>query len=137
MTFTDLLEFSSKISSSFMTILAFITILLGWKVKIKGGLKAMVRDAVGIEEIKQSLDENARLIKAQSDSSKRLQGAITCVLRKEIKDICEECIEKQYITNEELEMLTQEFDSYVKLGGNSFIHDLVDKAKGLPCRIAD
>lgn len=137
MTLTELLELSSKISSSFMTIIAFITILVGWKVKIKGGIKAMVRDAVGIDEIKKSLDENARLIKAQSDASRNVQGAIVCVLRKEIKDICEECIEKQYITNEELEMLTQEFDSYVKLGGNSFIHDLVDKAKGLPCRIAE
>jgi hypothetical protein len=137
MRFVDLVDFLSKISSSFMTVIAFITILVGWKVKIKGGFKVMVRDAVGIDEIKQSLDDNAELIKKQSKSSQNLQSAMTCVLRKEIKDICEKCIENQYITNDELEMLTQEFDSYVKLGGNSFIHDLVDKAKGLPCRIAE
>lgn len=120
-----------------MTIFAFITILVGWKVKIKGGLRAIVRDVVGIEEIKRSLDESARLIKNQSENSLNLQNAVNCMLRKEIKDICDECIKKQYITNEELEMLVLEFDSYEKLNGNTFVHDLVDKAKGLPCRIAE
>ena len=137
MTFVELMEFFGKISSSFMTIIAFITILVGWKVKVKGGFKSMVRDAVGIDMIKQSLDENARLIKEQSCASLDVRDAMVCVLRKEIKEICEGCIEKQYITSEELEMLTPEFEAYEKLGGNMFIHDLVDKAKGLPCRLAE
>lgn len=137
MSFFDILDISGRVASSFMTILAFSTLVIGYKAKVKGGTKHLIRDAVGIDEIKESIERSLQLIKAQSHTSEKLQSAMICVLRKEIKDICECCIEKQYITNEELEMLTQEFESYELLGGNSFIHNLVSKTKELPVKMAD
>jgi hypothetical protein len=134
MSFFSILDVLGKVASSFMTLLALFTLIFGYKAKLKGGFINLIREIVGIQEVKECIDKGSQIIKTQSETSEKLQGALLCVLRKEIKDICDGCIEKQYITNDELEMLTQEFESYRILDGNSFIHNLVGKVNQLPVK---
>lgn len=137
MDFLDMLKIVSTISSSFLTIFAFMGAIITYKAKAKGGIEKMFRDLVGIDRILEELRNSADNLKKQTEVSFKLQKAIVCVLRKDINELCEQCILKGYVTYDELEMITQEFESYVMLDGNSFIHGLVDNVKKLPMKIDD
>lgn len=63
-----------------------------------------------------------------------LNKATLCVLRKSIREMCLECIYKEYMTEEDCENITEASDAYEALGGNSYTHKLVEKAMALPVR---
>lgn len=63
-----------------------------------------------------------------------LNKATLCVLRKSIREMCLECIDKEYMTEEDCENITEASEAYDGLGGNSYTHKLVEKAMTLPVK---
>lgn len=57
-----------------------------------------------------------------------LNKATLCILRKSIREMCLECINKGYMTDEDFENITESSEAYDGLGGNSYTHKLVEKA---------
>jgi hypothetical protein len=57
--------------------------------------------------------------------------ALLSNLRKDLKYMCIDALDKGYVTANELEMITQAYDVYEQLLGNSFIKGLVEKVKML------
>ena len=132
MHFFDIIQLSGTISSSIMAIFGAVGLYYGYKTKIKGGIRIVVRDMVGVDDILTEIRDSRDLNSEHSESLEKVQDALRCVLRKEIKEICDKCLDKGYVTNEELEILIKHNESYEKLNGNSFIHSLVDRVRLLP-----
>jgi hypothetical protein len=63
-----------------------------------------------------------------------LNRATLCILRKNIREMCLECIDKEYMTEEDCENITEASEAYDGLGGNSYTHKLVEKAMTLPVK---
>lgn len=63
-----------------------------------------------------------------------LNKATLCILRKSIREMCMECICKEYMTEEDFENITEASEAYDALGGNSYTHNLVEKAMSLPVK---
>lgn len=63
-----------------------------------------------------------------------LNKATLCILRKSIREVCLECILKNYMTEEDFENITEASEAYDALGGNSYTHKLVEKAMCLPVK---
>jgi hypothetical protein len=60
--------------------------------------------------------------------------AIICVLRSDVRKMCRNCIKQGYMTDEDLENITEASDAYNGLGGNSYTDGLVRRALLLPIR---
>jgi len=61
-------------------------------------------------------------------------NAILCVLRSNVRDMCECCIDKGFMTREEFEDLSDAAEAYEGLGGNSSTHRLVTRSLELPIK---
>lgn len=55
--------------------------------------------------------------------------AIKCSLRNDILDIYDRCKTDKKITHYELEAIQHSAEIYFKLGGNSFVKDVVERVK--------
>lgn len=55
--------------------------------------------------------------------------AMKCSLRNDILDIYDKCKGTKTITRYQLQSLEASADIYFKLGGNSFVHDIVDDVR--------
>lgn len=56
-------------------------------------------------------------------------SAVKCSLRNDILDIYDRCKETKKITHYQLQSIKYSSDLYFKLGGNSFVRDVVDRVK--------
>lgn len=54
---------------------------------------------------------------------------IKCSLRNDILEIYDRCKDKKKITHYQLQSIKYSSDLYFKLGGNSFVRDVVDRVK--------
>lgn len=70
----------------------------------------------------------AAISKWFSKLNEPLNKATMCILRKSIREMCLECINKGYMTDEDFENITESSEAYDGLGGNSYTHKLVEKA---------
>lgn len=59
-------------------------------------------------------------------------GALLTLQRKSILDSCEKYIALGFANLHQKEVLMAQFESYKALGGNSFVHELVDQVQNLP-----
>ena len=128
----NMIQLAGAVSSAIMTVFGVVALYFGYKTKLKGGIKNSVREMVGIDLIVQEMKESRICQTEHSESLDKVKDALKCVLRKEIKEICDECLDKEFVTNEELEVIIKHNESYEKLKGNSFIHNLVDRVRELP-----
>lgn len=58
-----------------------------------------------------------------------IKKAILCVLRNDILDIYDRCKESGKITHYQLQSIKYSYAIYKKLGGNSFVDEIIEKAK--------
>ena len=58
-----------------------------------------------------------------------IKKALRCSLRNDILDIYDRCKEKGKITHYQLQSINYSYDVYKKLGGNSFIDEIIDRLK--------
>lgn len=93
------------------------------------------------ENIHQKIDELMELVKKLNDTneSQNLQidktnKALLSTIRKEIVDIYNTCMKNEFITLYMKDTLNSLYDEYVRMGGNSFVHDLVEGLNNLPVR---
>lgn len=56
-------------------------------------------------------------------------AGIKCSLRNDILDIYDRCKDKKKITHYQLQSIKYSSELYFKLGGNSFVKDVVDRVK--------
>ena len=61
-----------------------------------------------------------------------LQDASRADLKGDIVRLYETCMARGHITHFELDILTRKFEAYKKLGGNSYIAELVSRLLELP-----
>lgn len=73
-------------------------------------------------------DANTKLIKHMDA---KLSANDLAILRSKIKERADGCIDRGYITEEELAELDGLYDRYYSMGGNSFIRTLMDKISKL------
>ena len=76
-------------------------------------------------------DANTKLIKHMDA---KLSANDLAILRSKIKERADRCIEKSFVTEDELAELEGLYDCYRSLGGNSFIVTLMDKVLKLPIK---
>jgi len=128
----NVVQLTGAVSSAIIAIFGVIALYFGYKTKLKGGIKNSIREMVGIDLIVQEMKESRICQTEQSESLDKVKDALKCVLRKEIKEICDKCLDKEFVTNEELEVIIKHNESYEQLKGNSFIHSLVARVQKLP-----
>jgi len=96
-----------------------------------------------VKEIKEDINKPFVAINARFDEvEKRIDNkhckdeavveALLTMQRKSILDSCEKYIAIGYANLHQKEVLMAQFESYKKLGGNSFVHELVDQVQNLP-----
>ena len=118
---------AGSISASFLGIVALAGFIAS---KTKSG-KEWVKNGLGIVSLAKRLEEHLASDEEIRNQAKLQSKALVSSLRKDLKYMCIDALDKKYLTVNELEMITQAFDVYKQLGGNSFIEGLVDKAKTL------
>ena len=93
------------------------------------------------ENIHQKIDELTELVKKLNDTNEaqnlqidKTNKALLSTIRKEIVDIYNTCMKNEFITLYMKDTLNSLYDEYVRMGGNSFVHDLVEGLNNLPVR---
>ena len=88
---------------------------------------AIISAIVGCIALKRS-ESNTQALK---DLDAKLSANDLAILRSKIKERADRCIDRGYITEEELAELDGLYDRYYAMGGNSFIRTLMDKISKL------
>jgi hypothetical protein len=124
------LSTAGSIASSLLAIFAVLGVFAS---KTSKG-KEWVKGALGIVELTEKLNIHLEGDKITQTKLEYYQNqiflqneALVASLRKDLKYMCNDALERQWITINELEMITKAYDIYKKLNGNSFIAGLVKK----------
>lgn len=107
---------ASGVSSAILSVTALLGAIFVWRKKAQGGIRQLICEITGTD----------------NDVVNHMKTALVCMMREDIRQLCEKCLKEQNITSEELESLICMYESYKSLGGNSFVHSLVAKVKMLP-----
>ena len=91
---------------------------------------AIISAIVGCIALKRS-ESNTKALK---DLDAKLSANDLAILRSKIKERADRCIDKSFVTEDELAELEGLYDCYRSLGGNSFIVTLMDKVLKLPIK---
>lgn len=93
------------------------------------------------DNIHQKIDELTELVKklsetneSQNQQMEKTNKALLSTIRKEIVDIYNSCMKNEHITLYIKDTLNSLYAEYVRLGGNSFVHNLVDELNDLPVK---
>lgn len=103
-------------------------------------LKDLIKVEVGKqrEEVvsiyRSELNTNKEDIKKINDSVDLIKEGILCSLRNKFLEIYIEVCDKGYKTQKEFENIEHIYDSYKKLGGNSFVESCYKEIKKLPTK---
>lgn len=60
---------------------------------------------------------------------KNINKSTKCTLRNDILGIYDRCKDEKKITHYQLQSITYSYDRYKKLGGNSFVEEIIEKVK--------
>lgn len=96
--------------------------------KFKGILKEMN------DEIKKPIIEINDRLKLIEESDSLKTNALLTLQRKIMLDLCEECLRNGYSSLEQQKVLSEMYESYHHMGGNSWVTDLVKRVESLPIR---
>jgi hypothetical protein len=118
---------AGSLSSALLGVFALAGIFAS---KTKNG-KEWIKNALGIVALSQRLEEHLACDEEVRKQSSLQSKALLSNLRKDLKYMCIDALDKGYVTANELEMITQAYDVYEQLLGNSFIKGLVEKVKML------
>ncbi len=88
---------------------------------------AIISAIVGCIALKKS-DSNTKAVK---ELDKKLSANDLAILRSKIKERADRCLEKGFVTEEELSELDGLYDRYHQMGGNSFVQSLMMKVNKL------
>lgn len=137
----DTIKLFGGVASAITGILALLGTLLAFSKTMRDKFKGWIREAVGIKEINDKLDEHKKALDEhvskdaeKAEQIKTIGDGMECMLRTDIMRLCNACISAKYITTEDLEALTAAFNSYESLGGNMFVHNYFEKVNRLEIR---
>ena len=112
----EVLMLFGSISSAVLSVSALVGAVFLWKKRTEGGIQKLIREITG----------------TNNNIVQHMNTALICIMRENIRQLCEKCLKEESITSEEFESLICMYESYKSLGGNSFVHNLVAKVKALP-----
>jgi len=127
----EIINVAGGISSAILGIIALLTFVVSQSKTLKGKIKNWFKESLGITELYNKIDKHmlgdkhVEMIQTQSN-------ALLSLLKKELLCMATDCIEKEFVTMKELEVLNETYAAYKNLGGNSFMCDLMQKVKSLP-----
>lgn len=112
--------------SEIATTITFLVGLISGIVYLKNAVKGMFKPIeTRFDKIDKRLDELSEKLDLTCDGDLN-------ILRQSLLKSCEDYISRGYITLEQSESLSDAYEVYHKLGGDSFITDLVKRAQNLP-----
>jgi len=77
-------------------------------------------------------DEVEKKIEKKHENYRLIVDALLTMQKKSLLDSCEKYINRGYATLHQKEVVMMQYESYNELGGNSFIHELVERVNDLP-----
>jgi len=86
------------------------------------------------DEIKKPIIEINDRLKLIEESDSLKTNALLTLQRKIMLDLCEECLRNGYSSLEQQKVLSEMYESYHHMGGNSWVTDLVKRVESLPIR---
>ena len=105
---------------------AFIVALIGGFTALAGILKKPM------DKIVSKIDKvDGKVTKMGDDLDKVKDGTMNSLRQSLVRD-CEHCIAMKEITNDQLQMILDAYESYQNLGGDGYVTNLVEKTKSLP-----
>lgn len=107
-----------SVSGSIMSAIALITAIFVWKKKAEGGIECWLREVVGSDPAEIGI----------------IKATLLCMLREDIRKLCDRCIDEGVVSSEELQSLICMYDNYKVLKGNTFVHNLVARVQALPIK---
>lgn len=92
------------------------------------GVQALTTSIIGllVGLISNAIQRKAAQKTNDGDCQKVIKKAICDIIRNTLYRLFREAQDKEYVTMEELSNWNELYDSYVSLGGNSYVHDLDD-----------
>lgn len=136
--FLNTLTIIAGVCGSISTIIALVVLIVK---PIRSKFVNWISKTSDKDNIHQKIDELTELVKKLNDTNEaqnlqidKTNKALLSTIRKEIVDIYNTCIENEFITLYMKDTLHSLYDEYVRLGGNSFVHDLVEELNNLPVR---
>lgn len=67
----------------------------------------------------------------KTEKDKELKDGVMCLLQDKLIFLTEKAIEKNEISNRQLEMITEMYEKYKSLGGNGYVEDNFERCKEL------
>lgn len=105
---------------------AFIVALIGGFTALANILKKPMDKVSGqIEKV------DNKVTKMGNDLDQVKDGTMNSLRQSLVRD-CEHCIAKNQISNDQLQMILDAYESYKNLGGDGYVTNLVEKTKSLP-----
>ena len=109
--------------------IAFIVALVGGFTALANILKKPMDKVSGqIDTV------DKKVTKVSKDLDEVKDGTMNSLRQSLVRD-CENCIANGEITSDQLQMISDAYESYKNLGGNGYITLLVEKATKLPVKI--
>lgn len=137
-TLTDTILAIGSVAGAVVTICALVTLIIK---PLRKAFVAWVLKTTDRDSINQKLDHLSDLIRTAIAQNDELQAemakqskALQAGLRDSILNLYNRCIAKNYITSFELQNLSELYENYTALDGNSFIKQCVDRLKSLDIR---
>ena len=105
---------------------AFIVALIGGFTALANILKKPMDKVSGqIEKV------DNKVTKMGNDLDQVKDGTMNSLRQSLVRD-CEHCIALNQISNDQLQMILDAYESYKNLGGDGYVTNLVEKTKSLP-----
>ena len=129
----ELLTLIGSYAGSIMTIIGLLTLIIK---PLRERLIKWIGKTTDRDMINEKLDDLTSLVEKSISQNEELKAemskqseALKADLRNSILEIYYECLSKKSITDYEIRNLTELYDNYKALGGNSFIHDCIERLK--------
>jgi len=131
------------VSTTVLGVVAVITLVVANSKKIKTRFKVWAKEIFGIKEIADKLDKHldndtVKFKHLEEQGAKReiilknQSEGLLSLLRTKLLYSCNECVDKGFVTFKEREVITQMWEAYRELNGNSFMKDLIIRILDLP-----
>lgn len=126
------------VCGSISTIIALVILIIK---PIRSKFVKWISETSGKDNIYQKIDELTEFVKKLNETNEKqnfqidkTNKALLSTIRKEIVDIYNSCMKNEFLTLYMKDTLNSLYEEYKRLGGNSFVHNLVEELNDLPVR---
>ena len=136
MTIFESIKYFGSFAASIITLLTLVVFVLKpIRNQVIKSIKNLINDNKvedGLKKINESIEQLSIEYKTQKKEVDLIKEHCLCTTRNALTKIYDECMDSGYISDYNKENFISMYDIHLKLGGNSYTHQIYDEIMKLP-----